>query len=325
MAVIGMDLGGTKLATAVFSERGKIITKSHVPIGARGGEEVGRLICEEALHQLELTSGVETLRSIGVCVPGIYYARTGRVWAPNIPGWDDYPLLEELTEAVGDDVTVRVDSDRSCAILGEVWRGVARGCRNAIFIAIGTGIGAGILVDGRVLRGHSDIGGAVGWFGLQMPYREEYAGCGDFEYNASGAGLVRVARELLDEKRDVDSIMRQRPSDELNTQDVFAAHAAGDPIAVEVIDNAIRYWGMAVANLVSIFNPQKVIFGGGVFGPAAAFLERISEEARKWAQPISFSQVTLEVSKLGFDAQLYGAGRLALKRSRKKERPVEAR
>lgn len=313
MAVIGMDLGGTKLATAVFSERGKIISKSHVPIGERKGCEVGALLCEEARRQLLTHNGQDPVRAIGVCVPGIYYARSGRVWAPNIPGWDDYPLHQELSDAIDSDVKVAVDSDRACAILGETWRGVARGCRNAVFLAVGTGIGAGILVDGKVLRGHNDIGGAIGWLALSRSFREGYATCGDFEYNASGPGLVKVARERLADHPDAESMLRRRPSDELNTADIFSAFDADDAIAREVIDNAVAYWGRAVANLVSLFNPEKVIFGGGVFGPAASLLERIGDEARKWAQPISMGHVSIEASTLGFDAQLYGAGRLALK------------
>jgi len=92
---------------------------------------------------------------------------------------------------------------------------------------------------------------------------------------------------------------------------VLAAHDEGDPIAVRVLDEAVAYWGMTVANLVSLFNPDTIVFGGGVFGPAVRFLERIREEATRWAQPISIRQVSLQASQLGEDAVLYGAGRLA--------------
>ena len=97
-----------------------------------------------------------------------------------------------------------------------------------------------------------------------------------------------------------------------SARDVFAAYERGDPVAKEVITQAVEFWGMAVANLVSLFNPEKIIFGGGVFGPAAQFLGDIYAEARKWAQPISIKQVKLQASKLGGDAGLYGAGCLAL-------------
>ena len=99
----------------------------------------------------------------------------------------------------------------------------------------------------------------------------------------------------------------------LTGKDIFNAYDAGDKLAIAVIKNAIEYWGMAVANLVSLFNPEKIIFGGGVFGPALKFLDAIYEESKKWAQPISIRQVKLEASALGNDAGLYGAGYLALK------------
>ena len=99
----------------------------------------------------------------------------------------------------------------------------------------------------------------------------------------------------------------------MTAKDIFEAYESNDKLAVAVIDNAIEYWGMAVANLVSIFNPGKIIFGGGVFGPALKFLDAIYEEAKKWAQPISMQQVKLEAAGLGNDAGLYGAGYLAIK------------
>lgn len=316
MAVVGLDLGVTRLATGVFTERGQLLTKTHVPISGHAAGEIGEAVTEEIQRLLKGSVAPDPIRAVGVCVPGIYNARTGRVWAPNLPGWDDYPLRDELTRAVGPDVMLRIDNDRSCSILGETWRGIARGSRNAIFLSVGTGIGAGILVDGRVLRGQNDIGGAVGWMAMSRPFHDEYGLNGSFEYHASGAGLVRVAKQRLAEEPDVPSVLRGIPDEPLTAQEVFAAHAGGDPIAVAVIENAIAFWGMGVANLVSVFNPEKIIFGGGVFGPAAAFLDDIRREAAQWAQPISMEQVTIEVSTLGFDAPLYGAGRLALKRTK---------
>lgn len=313
MAVIGLDLGGTKLAAALFAEHGDILARVVRPLEGREGAEVGRLISETAKHIREeaLADGHE-VHAAGVSVPGIYYASTGNVWAPNIPGWEDYPLLDELRGALGADVNVRIDSDRAAYILGETWRGTAQGCSDAIFIAVGTGIGAGILVDGRILRGHNDIGGAIGWMALDRPYRTEYDAMGCFEYNASGSGIAKVARERLNARPEYDGVLRQRSPENLTAADVFSAHEEGDPLAREVVDNAVAFWGMAAANLVSIFNPEMIVFGGGVFGAGAQLLDRIQDEALRWAQPISIHQVEFAVSALGGDAGLYGAGRLAL-------------
>ena len=314
MPVIAIDLGGTKLAAAVFTDQGDIVFKTNTSLEKRQGGEVGELVTQHAKDLLNKAAEINlTISSIGVSVPGIAYAKTGNVWAPNIPGWDHYPLLAELQSAIKNkEMRVRIDSDRACYILGEVWKGNARGCRDAIFLAVGTGIGAGILVNQEVLRGAHDIGGAIGWMGLDRPYQEKYNNCGCFEYHASGKGLARVAKELLDSGIYNQSKLSAISHSSLSAKDVFAAYETGDDLSKKIIGNAIECWGMAVANLVSLFNPEKIIFGGGVFGPAIQFLDAISAEARKWAQPISMKQVVLTGSALGNDAGLYGAGYLAV-------------
>jgi len=310
MPVMGIDLGGTKLAGAVFNDDGEILFKKILPLEKRKGEEVGDLI--KLLIGNFLTKDFE-IAAIGTSIPGISYIKTGKVWAPNIPGWDNYPLMEEIKSEINNDkIKINIDSDRSCYILGEAWRGNARGCKDAIFLAVGTGIGAGILIDGKTVHGSNDIAGAIGWLALTKPYRDRYKSYGCFEYHASGEGLVRVAKELLNADRNYKGKLREN-IDDLRTRDIFNAFNESDPLAGKVIKQAIEFWGMTVANLVSLFNPEKIIFGGGVFGPALIFLDDIMKEARKWAQPISINQVKLEGSKLGGDAGLYGAGFLALK------------
>jgi glucokinase len=207
-----------------------------------------------------------------------------------------------------------VESDRAASILGEVWQGAARGCRNAIFLAVGTGIGAGILVDGRVLRGAQDIAGAVGWMALDRPFRPDYAQCGCFESHASGEGIAKVAKAMSARSKSYRGPLGSKRS--ISAHDVFAAHEHGDPLAEEVLAEAIRFWGMASANLVSLFNPEMIVFGGGVFGPAKRFLNEIAAEARRWAQPIAIQQVKFEASQLGGDAALYGMAYAALRRAR---------
>lgn len=309
MTVLGLDIGGTKIAAAVFTAAGDELASEAARLADRSGAAVGALAVE-LLERVRTTAGHE-IDAVGAIVPGIYRSDTGRVWAPNIPGWDDYPLLDELQAAVGPDVAVRVDNDRAGSILGETWLGEARGCRNAVFVAVGTGIGAGIMVDGRILRGARDIAGAVGWMALVRPYRGEYAQGGCFEYTASGPGIVKVARERLCESTGA-SVLRSSEAT-LDTADIFAAAAAGDDVAAGVIDDAIAYWGMAAANFVSLFDPEIIVFGGGVFGPAARYLDRIRNEAAQWAQPISMPQVRFAVSSLGGSAGLLGAGHLALR------------
>ena len=312
---LGIDLGGTKLSGAVFSPGGEILQRELLPLAGRKGTEVGKSVQEMITH---LSSHQAELIGIGIAVPGISHAATGRVWAPNIPGWEDYPLRDELQSFRSDShVPITIDSDRACAILGESWLGAARGCTNAIFLAVGTGIGAGVLVDGSVLRGAHDIAGAIGWLALNRPFLEPYAHWGCFEHHASGDGLARVARELLTSESQYQGPLRKHDPSTLTAQTVFGLYSSGDHIAVETLRQAIAYWGMAVANLVSLFNPEKIVFGGGVFGPAIQLLPQIREEAERWAQPISMKRVSLEPSALGTDAVLTGAGFLALQKHRK--------
>ena len=311
MSVVAVDLGGTKIASAIVGSEGDILARRHALLDKRGGSDVAQLLIAECRGLLSRRDGAPP-EAIGVVVPGIYHADRGTVWAPNIPGWDDYPLRDELQAAVGPGIRVVVDSDRAGYIVGETWVGAARGARDAIFLAVGTGIGAGILVGGRVLRGHADIAGAIGWLALDRPYLDRYDACGCFEYHASGSGLTKAGRDLLAEQTGYDGELRSVDPDEFSTARLFEAYDRGDRVARRMLDDAVQFWGMAAANLVSLFNPETIVFGGGVFGPAVRFLERIGAEAKRWAQPVAMKQVRIVPTALHGDAGLYGAARLAL-------------
>ena len=310
-AVIGMDLGGTKLSGALFTREGDIIHTQETLLEGKEGAEAGAIVVQQLIDLDEYArEGHFQLHSVGICIPGISNQSSGTVWAPNIPGWEAYPLHRELKNSLSNpDIPISIESDRNCYIMGEIWKGSARSCSNAIFMAVGTGIGIGIVANGQIINGSNGIAGAVGWLALDRPYLSDYDHCGQFEYYASGIGIRRNAESLL--KQGIES--KHLVSGEISTMDVFSAYTQNDQIAIKVIDQSIEYWGMAVANLVSIFNPEKIIFGGGVFGPAIQFLDRILEEAGKWAQPISIQQVKLEASTLEGNAGLLGAGYMAIK------------
>jgi glucokinase len=313
MAFLGIDLGGTKVAFALFDREGNIRAKENLPLEKREGHDVGKLITVTAALKVAAAAAEgDAVEAIGISVPGISRHEKGTVWAPNIPGWDDYPLLREVSTVTGS-IPVIIESDRSCYISGEIWKGAARGCRDAIYLAVGTGIGAGITVNGEILRGAHDIAGAIGWMALSKPFRSKYTICGNFEYYASGEGIARQAEQYLVKHDKYQGELRKRSGERISTHDVFAARSKGDIAAITIIDVAVEYWGMACANLVSLFNPEKIIFGGGVFGPAAELIPAIRQEAEKWAQPISIRQVSFEPSALAGDAGVYGAGFLAMK------------
>lgn len=317
MAVIALDLGGTKLSAAIFSSSGAVLHKKYFLLEGRGGSAVGALITGAILEMSRQAREADiALTAVGICIPGISHGETGRVWAPNIAGWEDYPLYREIENALADEpLSIVLDNDRACSVLGECWKGSARGCEHVIFLAVGTGIGAGIITANQVLRGADDIAGAIGWMGLQRPYLEKYERCGNFEYYASGEGLIRAARELVAEDQSYQGALSEGS---LRTESIFQAYHADDGIAKKVVQQAAAYWGMAMGNLISIFNPQTVVFGGGLFGPAVELLPMVKAEAEKWAQPVAVTKVRLEASALGRDAALYGVAFQALAASENK-------
>ncbi|MBQ8225164.1 MAG: ROK family protein [Bacteroides sp.] len=314
MAAIALDIGGTKIASAIFLPNGEMLYYRKRLLQGRTGSEVGRLAADILAELLSKAHRKHIIiECIGVCIPGIAYSKTRRVWAPNIPGWEDYPLYDDLRGVTPEEIDIFIDSDRTCYIYGEMWLGAAINCHSAIFIAVGTGIGAGIIVDGRMLHGASDIIGATGWMALQPPYDKEYDACGCFEYYASGNGIGARARDAVRADKTYQGCLRKKPIRRITAHDVFAAYNEGDPIATSVLKKAVQMWGMAAANLVSILNPEKIIWGGGVFGPAINLIDDIYQEACKWAQPISIKQVEFVPSGLSGHSGLTGAAYLAIK------------
>lgn len=319
MSILAIDLGGTKLAAAVFTDTGELLCEETRLLDSRKGEAVGELITDQSNKFIQAQKSTEDpIQSIGISVPGISNEQTGKVWAPNIPGWDAYPLKQQIQNNTGN-LSVYISGDRNCYMAGEHWKGKAQNCNNAIFIAVGTGIGAGILADGHILNGANNISGAIGWMALERPYSKEnhYSGC--FESLASGTGMVLLAKKILEENKNYSGSLNDIPHSKMTAHDLFNAYSNEDEIALLVFNHCIELWGMATANLVSIFNPEKIIFGGGIFGPAIQFIPAIVNEARKWAQPISMQHVSIESSALGSHAGLYGAAWLALQYIRQKK------
>jgi glucokinase len=305
----GVDVGGTKIASALFTREGEMANREKVTIDKSGGDAAADQVAERiASLAAAARSAGGRLAAVGVCVPGIAYPETGRVWAPNIPGWDRYPLMEKVREGRSPAGTVPIvlESDRSAYVAGEAWRGAAAGAKDIVFLAVGTGIGAGIISGGRPVRGHEAIAGAVGWFGLDPAFKPEYASMGCFEAEASGASVARKARAELERGRP-SSLSGQAVTAEAVTE----AARAGDPLAREIIAGAVTYLAMGVANLVSLLNPETIVLGGGLFQAADLFLEPVRREFRRWAQPLAARTVRIEISALGEDAGLYGCGKWA--------------
>jgi glucokinase len=312
----GVDIGGTKISSALFTGEGEMLGKAKAGIDQSGGERAAAQAAKtiEGLVEAARKAGGRLL-AVGVSVPGIVESASGRVWAPNIPGWDRYPLPEKILERVR--LPIILESDRSAYVSGEAWRGSAAGAADAVFLAVGTGIGAGIIAGGRLLHGHEDIAGAVGWFGLNPEFEPAYAAMGCFEAEASGNSVGRKARALLTAGR--SSMMTGLAGgriENVTAETVAAAARKNDPLALEIVDDAVRYLAMGIANIVSILNPEVVVLGGGLFQAGDVFLAPVRTAFRRWAQPLAAEKVRIEVSKLGEDAGLYGCGKLAWDRVR---------
>ena len=287
-----MDVGGTKIAAAIVDSAGNAGRKIKVSTEQHDTARSIAQVAEIAHHVVE-QSGVSwrDISAIGVAVPGIYYAATGQVWAPNLPGWDHIPLRDAL--AANLTAPIVIDSDRAAYVTGEQWLGAARGLTDVIFLAVGTGIGAGIISGGRLIRGAGDIAGAVGWFALDPRAKEIYSRVGCFEAESAGPALARKA------------------GGGLTTEAIIERARQGDIAARHIVDEATQYLAMGVANLVSVLNPQMIVLGGGLMQAGDLFLEPLRREMLQWAQPMAASQVRIELSALGEDAGLLGAARLA--------------
>jgi len=281
-AVIAADLGGTKTAMAEVDELGAIERKFKEPAERRPEATVERIA--QAVEEIGAAAA-------GIIVPGIYDQGTGMAWAPNLWGREEVPLGEMLGARLGS-LPVVVESDRCGYVLGEQWLGVARGLRDVVFVAVGTGIGAGIIAGGRLISGAHGIAGAAGWFALDPRWRDEYAATGCWEAESAGPAVARRAGTASGEE---------------------AARAArqGDNAAREAFDHAADYLAMGIANLISLLNPEMVVLGGGLMGVADLVIDHIREGVPRWAQPIAARKVAIELTTLGEDAGLLGAARLA--------------
>lgn len=286
--VLAIDIGGTKVSVAVVDSEGRILAQRKASVQRGGADALAKQIAELAT-EIDANAG-----AAGAIVPGIYFAQTGNVWVPNLWGQAQVPFRKALESALG--MPVHVESDRAGYVLGERWLGAARGLQDVVFLAVGTGIGAGIISGGRLLRGVGDIAGAVGWFALQKDHRNIYSEIGCWEAEAAGPGLAR--------RLGMDS-----------AEQVIAAARSGDSKATAAIAETANYLGMGIANLISLLNPEMVVLGGGLMQAYDLFLEIILKSALQWAQPVAAQQVRIEPTQLGENAGLLGAARLALEGS----------
>lgn len=291
MRTLGIDLGGTKTALLLVDDAGSVLCRARRP-----SHEGGRALEPEALaawaRETLRAQGLDwpDLDGVGVIVPGLYDPRTRRAWAPNLWGPDEVPLGDALGRHVP--APLAIDSDRSGYVLGEQWLGAARGASDAVFLAVGTGIGAGILAGGRVVRGACGTAGAVGWLPVDPRWQPLYASVGCFEAEAAGPAIARRGGAA-------------------RAEDTVAAARAGDAAALAAIAQTVEVLAMGIAGLIGVLNPEVVVLGGGVMQARDLFLEPIRAAVPRWAQPHAARLCRIEPSALGDDAGALGAARLA--------------
>jgi len=291
-SVIAVDVGGTKLSAALVDAAGAVSSRVKIPVVSGDVHDTVDQMAR-VVEDVVRASGMarDEMRAIGVIVPGIYFAGTGEAWAPNLWGHANVPLRAELERVLK--IAVQIDSDRAGYVTGERWLGAARGLNDVVFLAVGTGIGAGIICGGRLVRGTADISGAVGWFALNPEWREAYRELGCWEAEAAGPALARRLGAG-------------------SAEEVVARARNGEAAAKQAVERSAMYLGMGIANIVSILNPEMIVLGGGLMQAADLLLEPVRRTVAQWAQPVAAQQVRIEMTQLGEDAGLLGAARLAL-------------
>ncbi len=288
--VIGIDLGGTNMVGGILSEDGSRQValqqiRTHSELGASG--VIARIVelVESLIAEAASSAGVERhqLMGIGIGAPGPLNRAQGIVRvAPNL-GWRDVPIRQIVSDAAG--LPAELDNDANCATLGELWLGAARGARHVVGVTIGTGIGGGLVLDGRLHHGASDVAGEIGHTTIEAAGR--LCGCGNLgclEAYASGPAIAQRAREAL-EGSEASALWALADEDPMSitAETVYAAALAGDSLARLIVRETAEYLGTGVANLLNVFNPELVVIAGGVTRAGDALFEPLRAAVKRRA------------------------------------------
>ncbi|MBE5804561.1 MAG: ROK family protein [Clostridiales bacterium] len=314
MVYIGIDVGGTGIQMGVVDEKGQIIakggivTRTDIPF-----EEQVKAMADCALETLEKSGHtLIELASIGIGIPGIADPHTGVVPFCTNLGWVNVPLRETFRKYI--DKPILIDNDATVAGLAESVAGVSAGTDSSVFLTLGTGVGAGIVIRGKVWSGFHGIGSEVGH--MIMEIDGEPCSCGNrgcLERYTSATAIIRMAREAVDKHPEslIMSLCGGDPS-KINAKMVFDAAREGDEQGKKVFRRYTRYLGQAIATIINFFDPEVIVLGGGVSKAGSFLLDAVREEAPKYcifkAMPIS----RIELAELGPDAGIIGAAMLGL-------------
>lgn len=302
-----VDLGGTKCSAAVVDNKGRILFQRAVPVDHSSRLAPVRQIVELAEDLSGGKNPKDVFAAAAIAVPGL--ARpNGTVWAPNLPGWTDMPLASLLKRRLA--IPVLVESDRNAAVLGECWHGVARGKSDVIVLMIGTGIGAGILSGGRIVHGAHELSGCAGWLTVTRERARHRRRNGELESLVSGPAIARAAKSAI--LRGQKSCLAQMDTSKITAHEVAAAARQSDRLALSIFHECGTLLGYGIANIVSLFDPEVVVLGGGMASAADLYLEPLKTAMLERAQPLAAKLVKVVISKLRDRVILLGCARLAI-------------
>lgn len=289
--IVGVDLGGTNIVVGAMSADGKQhLAMRSVPTGSEAGAEgvadrIVGLIEGVILDTIEQTDGHRgDFIGVGIGAPGPLDREKGIVIvAPNL-GWRNFPLRDRIGERLN--LPATLDNDANCATVGEWWQGAARGATNVIGMTIGTGIGGGLIIDGRLFHGSSDVAGEIGHTTIDLNGR--HCKCGNYgclEAYASGPAIATRAREVLvrEETASLLPSLVDGRLEALTAETVYRAAQRGDALASEIVRDTARYLGVGIANLLNIINADVVVVAGGVTQAGDALFVPLQAEVRRRA------------------------------------------
>lgn len=308
---IGIDVGGTNIKFALVNNKGEILYSNSIPTRSEMGYEYTVNNMKQAISTLleETNSNKTNIEGIGFGFPGQIDYKNGIVkHSTNIPGWNNVPITDIIEKEFG--IPAKIDNDVRVATLGELNYGAGKGCENLICITVGTGIGSGIVINGKIVRGASNAAGEIGH--IKLFYNDKkLCGCGDYgclEAYVSGPSIVEMANDYI--RGGKSTKYREMAEGEITPYIVAQAAMQGDGVAKQIFTIMGEYLGTGLASVVNLLNPEKIIIGGGVAGCGDLLLAPVKETLLKRAMPISANAVEIVPAQLGNNAGVIGSSLL---------------
>ena len=308
MYCFGVDIGGTTVKMGVFSEEGTLLDKWEIPTRREnGGKAILPDVAQAILDKMkEKTIAKEQVLGVGVTVPAPVVGN-GIVKQTTNLGWGYTEVDRELGELTG--LRIQAANDANAAALGEMWKGGGEGYQNLVMVTLGTGVGGGIIINGKMLTGANGAGGEIGHIVME-PDEVERCGCGKtgcLEQYASATGIARLARRELAETNE-DTVLN---AETVTAKDVFDAVKVGDPVAIAIAKKFGRYLGHGLASVAALVDPEAIVIGGGVSKAGEILFDFIQGPYMEKAF-YSNKEVDFVLEKLGNDAGIYGAAKMVL-------------